>query len=102
MSSETKYPFKDFHYFTNHSYVICLSSCLKFHHVGLFCLFLCAGDMMKCRAYDNVNQIVIVDLHLSEGYAVHSDWVMIHLECFNLSFSFGLRRARGDISSVDS
>ena len=32
-----------------------------------FCLFLCAGDVAKSRACDHVNQIVIVDLHLSEG-----------------------------------
>ena len=48
----------------------------------LFCLFLWAGDVAKSGACDRVNQIVIVDLHLSEGYAVHSDWVMIHFKIF--------------------
>ena len=36
-------------------------------YVGLFFLFLCAGDMAKSRVCDRVNQIAIVDLHLREG-----------------------------------
>ena len=31
------------------------------------CLFLCASGVAKSRACDSVNQITIVNLHLSEG-----------------------------------
>ena len=31
------------------------------------CLFLCAGELAKSGVCDRVNQIVVVDVHLSEG-----------------------------------
>ena len=37
------------------------------------------GDVAKSGACDRFNQIAIVDLNLSEGYAAHSDWATIHL-----------------------
>ena len=36
-----------------------------------FFWFLCSSDVAKCGACDHVNQITIVDLHLSEG--VHDE-----------------------------
>ena len=47
-----------------------------------FCLFLCAGDVAKFVAWDCINQIAIIDLHLSEGYVAHSDWVTIYFKMF--------------------
>ena len=44
------------------------------------CLFLCTGDVMKSGAYDRMNQIGIINLHLGEGYATHSDWVKIRFK----------------------
>ena len=32
-----------------------------------FCLFLCVDDVAKCGMCNRVNQIAIVDLHLTEG-----------------------------------
>ena len=76
--SEIKHPFQDFCYLTNHSYFIYPLIRLNFHHVGLFS----SCDMSKCGVCDCMNQIEIVDLQLSEGYAAHSDWATIHFKMF--------------------